>query len=260
MFRFLYIPLTLFALSSCSSADSREHAKSRPEVTDTIPVPDTVGNASGSMENKIRDGKVTREEAMRLLKTLMPLLSGYYTSQGGMAYTKTDWVFPLRGYDSKTIGGKDGSGYVESGYNYFDGNKHKGHPALDIFVHDMNQDCIDDKSKEPVDVLSVSGGIVVSTETKWEPTSVQRGGNYIWIFDPNSKSLFYYAHNNKVMVKKGDLVKPGDVIAHVGRSGLNAYKKRSPTHLHFMQLVFDDNYLPRPRNPFRDLQKMKTMK
>jgi hypothetical protein len=259
MFRFLYVPIAILAFS-CSSADSREHASGKPSpLKDTVPA-DTVSGASGSMENKIRDGKVTKEEAMRLLKTLMPLLSNYYTSKGGLPYTQTDWIFPLRGYDSKTIGGKDGSGYVEGGYSYFDGNDHKGHPALDIFVNDLNQDCVDDKTKQPVDVLSVSGGIVVSTETKWDPASVQRGGNYIWIYDPNSKSLFYYAHNSKVLVKKGDMVRPGDVIAHVGRSGLNAYKKRSPTHLHFMQLVFDENYLPKPRNPFWDLQKMKTIK
>jgi murein DD-endopeptidase MepM/ murein hydrolase activator NlpD len=257
MLRFLWISPALFIMS-CSSAGSREpQHRSAVEIRDTVTA-DT--NASSSLSERIRDGKIGREEAKKLLRTLMPLLETYYRSKGGLVYTKADWTFPLRGYDSKTIGGKNGSGYVDAGYSYFDGNLHKGHPALDIFVNDLDQDCIDDKTKKPVDVLSVSGGIVVSTEIKWNPKSEQRGGNYIWIYDPNAKSLFYYAHNCEVLVKKGDLVKPGDVIGHVGRTGLNAYKKRSPTHLHFMQLIFDKEYLPKPVNPFWDLQKMKLVK
>jgi len=33
-------------------------------------------------------------------------------------------------------------------------------------------------------------------------------------------------------VKLGDVVRPGDQLATVGRSGWNAAKRRSPTHLH----------------------------
>jgi len=72
------------------------------------------------------------------------------------------------------------------------------------------------------------------------------------IFDPASNALIYYAHNSKVLVEAGDIVKPGDVIAEVGRTGLNAYRKRSPTHLHITYLQFVNN-LPVPKNIYSEL-------
>ena len=64
--------------------------------------------------------------------------------------------------------------------------------------------------------------------------------------------MFYYAHNRAVLVKPGDVVRPGEVIAIVGRSGRNASAPRSPTHLHVMFLAIDDGY-PRPRDIYQDL-------
>jgi murein DD-endopeptidase MepM/ murein hydrolase activator NlpD len=53
-------------------------------------------------------------------------------------------------------------------------------------------------------------------------------------------------HN--VIESVGDVIKSNQVIAKVGRTGLNAYKKRSPTHLHFMVLKLNSNYYPQPIN------------
>jgi murein DD-endopeptidase MepM/ murein hydrolase activator NlpD len=205
----------------------------------------------------VRDNKINKAAVLQQFQKLVPALSAAYYASGGKNFSTSAWVFPLQSYTAKAIGGANGNGYTVSGYNYYDGNKHGGHPAHDIFINDKNQDDIDDKTKSPVNVLSVTGGVVVSMETKWDTASLLKGGKYIWIFDPSTNSLFYYAHNSRVFVTIGQIVQPGDVIANVGRTGFNAFKKRSPTHLHFMRLVFDKDYYPRPVNPYNDLLKAK---
>ena len=189
-----------------------------------------------SLNTKIRDGRISKQEALKQLQILLPEIKKYYLKYRGKNIEKTNLTFPVQKYSSKAIGGTNGSGYIASGYNYFDGNKHGGHAAHDIFITDRNQDCIDDISKKPVNVLSMTSGIVIAAETTWDSTSNLRGGKYIWIYEPTSNSFYYYAHNSKIFVKPGQIVNSGDTIATVGRSGLNAFKKRSPTHLHIMQL------------------------
>ena len=206
-----------------------------------------------SLNNKILNGLVQRDKALKEIQILLPKLRSYFYDNGGKDFTKASWVFPLEGYNSSVIGGENGSGYIASGYDYFDGNKHKGHPAQDIFIIDKNRDCLDDKKKKLVNVLSMTGGIVIATETVWDTTSNLRGGKYIWIYDPSSNSFFYYAHNSNVLVRPCDIIEPGETIATVGRTGLSAFKKRSPTHLHFMQLKLDKNNYPRPFNCYKDL-------
>ncbi len=95
---------------------------------------------------------------------------------------------------------------------------------------------LDDRTGKPANILSVSKGIVVATEPSWDKTSNLRGGIYIVVYNPDDELLYYYAHNSKIVVKPGTIVKAGDKLAELGRSGLNAYKKRSPTHLHLMAL------------------------
>jgi murein DD-endopeptidase MepM/ murein hydrolase activator NlpD len=209
-----------------------------------------------TLNTKIRDGEITKTEALKEMKTLMPMLTQYYTSHGGCWVIKHQELlhFPLKGYDIKAIGGKNGSGYIAAGYDFFTGNKHGGHPAHDIFIRDANQDGLDDKTGKEVQVLSACEGVVVATETGWQPGSAQRGGNYIWIYSPTKDVLWYYAHNNKVFVKPGDMVYAGTPIATVGRTGANAAMKRSPTHLHFMTLRFDTGCYPRPENIYQTLK------
>ena len=168
-------------------------------------------------------------------------------------------IFPIAGYGPKSIGGRNGNGYIASGYDYFDGNKHGGHPAHDIFVLDKNQDDLEDTTNKPIKVLSASGGIVVACAPNWDVKSDLRGGKYIFIYDPPSNGLFYYAHNREIFVTPGKIVKPGDEIAAVGRSGKSAYEKRSPTHLHFMYFVIKDGY-PKPENPYQALLKARIIR
>lgn len=206
-----------------------------------------------ALNNRIRDGLISKQEALKEIQTLLPQIKNYFYKNGGLDIEKSNWIFPVQGYTSKSIGGSNGSGYITLGYDYFDGNKHGGHPAHDIFIVDKNQDCIDDFTKKPVNVLSMTGGIVIATETEWDNTSNLRGGKYIWIYEPNSNSFFYYAHNSKIFVRPSDIVNSGDTIATVGRTGLNAFKKRSPTHLHITQLKLDNMDYPKPFDSYSDL-------
>jgi murein DD-endopeptidase MepM/ murein hydrolase activator NlpD len=172
--------------------------------------------------------------------------------------SKLPWAFPLSGYNYKAIGGNKGSGYSSAGYNYLDGNKHAAHPAHDIFIRDNNQDDLDDRTYQPVDVLAVTDGVVIACNSQWQPGSTQRGGKYIWLYHPQLNSITYYAHNRAVFVKPGDVVKQGAKIAEVGRTGFNAYKKRSPTHLHFSAFSLAHG-LPLPYNPYTTLTQAKTL-
>ena len=154
-------------------------------------------------------------------------------------------------------GGKD-KGFVAQGYDFYAGNRHGGHPAYDIFIRDRNQDDLDDRTKKPVAVLSMTGGVVLSAESEWLPESRLRGGKYVWVYDPYNDLLVYYAHNREVLVKAGDLVRPGDKLAELGRSGYNAAKKRSPTHLH-MTVLKANNGLPKAVRFWGDLVKTTTL-
>ncbi len=189
---------------------------------------------------RVRDNAIAVPSAQTELARLLPLVAGLYRGAAGKGYQSSAWVFPLAGYGPKAVPGRKGKGFVVKGYDFFTGNRHGGHPAYDIFIQDRNRDELDDRTHKPVAVLSMTGGVVVSTESAWEPGSPLRGGKYVWIYDPANDLLVYYAHNREILVKAGDLIRPGDKLALVGRSGLNAAKRRSPTHLHMMVLKADE--------------------
>jgi murein DD-endopeptidase MepM/ murein hydrolase activator NlpD len=205
----------------------------------------------------VRDGKIGRAAAREELYRLIPLLKEYYHQNGGKDYPQSDWVFPLKGYSSRAIDGGRRHGYEPRGYDFFAGNRHTAHPSLDIFIRDQNRDDRDDRTGSFVPVLSLTGGVVVSLESSWEPGSKLRGGKYLWIYDPASDALFYYAHNRQLTVGLGAVVSPGDPIALVGRTGLNAFKKRSPTHLHITALKLGNGTLA-PENLYPLLLRCKT--
>ena len=200
----------------------------------------------------IRDGKIDKFKAKEQFRALFEQIRNEYYAAGGQNYIAKDWIFPLKGYGYRAIGGVNGNGYKVAGYDYFEGDRHSGHPSQDIFIRDKNQRCVDDGTKQSVNVLSITGGVVVAAEKDWDSSSKLRGGKYIWIYDWTSNALIYYAHNSVVNVEVGDIIKPGDVIANVGRTGLNAFKRRSPTHLHITYLSIIDG-LPVPRNIYKEL-------
>jgi peptidoglycan LD-endopeptidase LytH len=237
---------------------------------DTIPVYQNFDK----LNTKVLQGGVKKEEVQKAIKQLRHHINQWLLLRSQIDELNDTWIFPLRGYNYHAIGG-NGDGYSDKGYHYLDGNKHGAHPAHDIFINDKNQDCIDDHSHKPVDVLAVDHGIVIACSDTWETNSDLRGGKYIWIyhfvygsrkngnssmedFFARSGVITYYAHNSKIFVSPGQEVKPGQKIAEVGRTGYNAYKKRSPTHLHFSAFRLVDD-IPVPFNPYQQLKKAKTL-
>ena len=205
---------------------------------------------------KIRDRLIDKESARETMRSLEISLKALYR-QNGHVTEEAGLFFPLMGYGPNAIGGRNGSGYHIEGYDFFDGNRHKGHPGHDIFIRDRNQDGLDDITGKPVLVVAASSGIVVSINLGWEPSSPVRGGNYVWVYDPLRGRYFYYAHLTDVLVGVGQIVSKGEPLGTVGRTGVNAYKKRSPTHLHFTVHESRDGY-PRPVNPYPELVKRAT--
>ena len=163
-------------------------------------------------------------------------------------------AFPWKAIPEVPSEARREAGIKSQGYDFFDGNRHKGHPGHDIFIRDRDQDGNDDSTGKPVNVISASSGIVVSVNLNWEPSSPIRGGNYIWIYEPSKSRYYYYAHLNEIFVKIGRIVSRGERIGTVGRTGKNAYPKRSPTHLHFTVHPLAEGY-PRPVDPYRELVK-----
>jgi peptidoglycan LD-endopeptidase LytH len=202
---------------------------------------------------RIRDQRIDRAAALARVRELVPQIREYYVAHGGHPSSTASWRFPLEGYGAESIGGKNGSGYQPNGYDWFDGYKSRGHPGHDLFIHDRDQDTLDDRTGQPVNVLSITDGVVVAYSPEWQPASGLRGGKYLYIYSLAANGLFYYAHNQSVAVKPGDIVAAGQVIAAVGRSGKNASERRSPTHLHVMFLSVGDDGSPRPRDIYRDL-------
>jgi murein DD-endopeptidase MepM/ murein hydrolase activator NlpD len=207
-----------------------------------------------ALNTRIRDNRIDSRSARIELKRLLAEVRDEYFRAGGIGSPKSAWVFPLAGYDARAIGGGRRHGYVSGNYDYYRGNRHGGHPSFDIFIRDRNQDSLDDRSGTPVKVLSLTGGIVVALEREWQPDSRLLGGRYLWIYDPANELLVYYAHNGELSVGLGAIVRPGDVLASVGRSGFNAAKRRSPTHLHLTVLRVQDGRVA-PLDVYQDLKR-----
>jgi murein DD-endopeptidase MepM/ murein hydrolase activator NlpD len=236
-----------------------------PDLNELLTAPETTSAAApahnlsidfNNFNNLIRDGKISKNAARRELYGRLAAIRADYYRQGGRDYLSTEWFFPLAGYDYRVIASGKRHGFVARGYDYFSGNRHGGHPAYDIFIRDRNQDKRDDRTGKSVKVISMTGGVVVALENEWQADSRLRGGKYLWVYDPANDLLVYYAHNEELFVTLGTIVKPGDVLATVGRSGFNAAKRRSPTHLHFSVLRIG-NGQPAPVQVYPELQASK---
>jgi murein DD-endopeptidase MepM/ murein hydrolase activator NlpD len=201
-----------------------------------------------ALEKKIRDDLMERTVARaRLAELHRAAVRGF----SGAAQAPPRH-FPVKGSGPRDIGGKGGSGYVSDGYDFYDGNRHGGHPAHDIFIRDKDQDGLADDTGGPVEVVAFTPGVVVGVNRQWERGSAIRGGKYVWILSPSSERYYYYAHLGDVSVKVGASVEAGQRIGLLGRTGKNAFERRSPTHLHFMCLSFDEGRMS-PCDTYREL-------
>ena len=201
-----------------------------------------------SLEKSIRDNRIDRNAAER---KIIDLDKGLLDSYGGKTGS-SPYHFPVKGYDPKSIGGRRGNDYSPAGYDFYTGNRHGGHPAHDLFIRDKRRSGQDSVTGTPAEIVAFADGVVIAVNTAWEYPSPIRGGRYIWIFNPEENLYYYYAHLEKVLISPGDIVHAGDTIALLGRTGKNAWPKRSPTHLHFMCLSFNNGRMT-PRNTYRDL-------
>lgn len=242
---------TLFALVQFSMA----HA-----LTETVPSPvnHEIYSAFNDFNSRIRDGRIDKGTARSELPGRLAAIRSDYYRRDGRDYTPAEWVFPVAGYTAKAIDPGKTHGFVPGSYDFFSGNRHGGHPAYDIFIRDRNQDSRDDRTGTAVQIVSMTGGVVVALEKEWRPGSALRGGKYIWVYDPANDLLVYYAHNEELFVEPGSIVMPGDLLATMGRSGLNAAKRRSPTHLHFSVLRLK-NGQPLPLSVYSELQQSRSI-
>ncbi len=230
-----------------------------PPTEKSIEIDLTPFTILNELHRTIYSGKYTEAEAKKIFFENINAAAEIYRFKDGGNYKKENWVFPVAGYDHKTtLLERYGYRYRRK-YNYFSSTYSTDHAAYDLFIKDENSDLLDDTTKMPVNILSVTGGVVIACVNNWDEKLNSAGGNNILIYDPYYHAIYYYAHNNKVFVKAGDIVKPGDVIATMGRTGRNAIMKRSPTHLHIAYLKIKNNNLI-PVNIYRDLKKMKIKK
>jgi len=251
--------LLLYATAPVSAAEpDLNELLAPPELSSTQKHTDTHCLAYNALNSRIRDGRIRKADARSVLTAKLADIRAEYYLRDGKDYPPAEWVFPLAGYDVKAIDGGRNHGFIANGYDFYSGNRHGGHPAYDIFIHDRDQDTVDDYSGTAVKVLSMTGGIVVALEKQWEQGSGLRGGKYIWVYDPANNLLVYYAHNRELYVELGTIVKPGDLLAVVGRSGLNAAKRRSPTHLHFSVLTLKEGQ-PEPLPVYQELKRAKSV-
>ena len=204
-------------------------------------------------ERLVRDDQIAYEDGLQAIREWGGALQRAYPTErfDGRLF------FPLKGYGLKHVGGRRGEGYRPSRYEFVGPKRRIGHPAQDIFVHDGNQDSLDDRTGAPVEVLAIAEGIVLSTFSEWTPSppadpgNGKRGGNYVWIYHPALRLLAYYAHLQDITVTLGERVAGGARIATLGRTGTRAYAERSPTHLHLMLLRAKDMT---PVDPYPMLQ------
>ncbi len=208
------------------------------------------------LQQNIRAEAIAKDSAIAAFKAIIPKLDAYFAQSHRGVSKRSEWRFPIEGYSPQAVGG-NGKGYRAYGFDFFAKTRHNPHPAHDIFILDDNQDELDDRTEEPVRVLSISSGVVIEMKNEWSDTSRLRGGKYVWIYDPDSKRIFYYAHLRSVFVNLGDCVVSGTPIGEVGRTGFHAFKRRSPTHLHFMTLQIGKDGLPKPINPYKEMRKWK---
>ena len=105
----------------------------------------------------IREGTISPDSAarafqatMRTIQSVKPLMDS--CRDDGTA----KFVYPLRGYLPKYSIGGNGRGFRDKGFNLFDVDARGSHPAHDLFIRDGNQDNLDDRMCQPVDLLSFS--------------------------------------------------------------------------------------------------------
>ncbi|MCA9520034.1 MAG: M23 family metallopeptidase [Myxococcales bacterium] len=221
-------------------------------VSSAAPVPRLLQDFD-RFERDVMFGRLGRRAArQRLLEMLKKIRVTYGPRLEGRRVPSI-WHFPIEGGARRFNVGGRGKGFrpkrPSPPYDFYDGNRHGGHPAHDLFIHDRNRDCRDDRTSKPVRALAMVPGVVIAVNLRFSPGK-PRGGRYVWIYNPHLDKLFYYAHLDRVDVHLGQLLTAGAVIGTVGASG---FKKPRPCHIHLMVLDVADGAM-RPFNYYDKLR------
>jgi hypothetical protein len=222
-----------------SSAAGRAQPESSP------PAPDELARLLRSADEadlRLRVEGTCAEADLETLRRAMAALAG------STAGAPAAWRFPIRGIaPARSIGGRGGDGYRAAHPHRCFAIENPGHPAQDLFVDDPEQDG-SGGAHGPWVVQAVEDGPVLVARTGWKVGDALKGGNYVVQLLPARGALAYYAHLATVGVRAGEMLIAGDALGTVGRTGKNAWPKRSPTHLHFA--LWDARTLW-PMNPYR---------
>jgi peptidoglycan LD-endopeptidase LytH len=224
-------------------------------LPDNDPEIKNIGELWNDLDRQIVLRQVNKDSAIAMMREFSIAATEYFRNNSGYEVLRKDWVFPLKNF-TQVSHRDDGDDYIDDGYDYFQGSDTKGHPAHDIMILDNNKDLLDDNTGKPVDVVSMSSGVVIATDTTWKEGSYLRGGKYVKIFDVTNKKIFYYSHLNIVTVKPGEIIKAGDKIGEVGRTGRNTILPEGKTHLHIALLRLDRGY-PKPEPIIEDIFRAK---
>ena len=137
---------------------------------------------------------------------------------------------------------------VPQGSEVFGNNKQL---AFDWPVDDarLTQRFLPHKKRRPhwgIDLASNRGSKILASHygTVVYVGSSFKGYGKLVIVEAGPKWATFYSHLDKILVREGELVKPGDVIGHMGRTG-----RATGVHLHFEvrtnRMPVDPlNYLP----------------
>jgi hypothetical protein len=141
------------------------------------------------------------------------------------------WVFPVEGPRADIEIGGGGTGHRPSRVIPCHAAANPGHPAHDIFVKEAGTTGRNARN-EPYWARAVEDGVVLVARDGWEPGDPWRGDNYVLLYLPARRLVAHCAHLEMLLVCAGERVRRGQRLGMVGRTGLNAWPKRSPTHLH----------------------------
>lgn len=197
----------------------------------------------------IRDRKIDKDDAIDSIIKYVPLAVQEFKTRDIPTTKRADWVFPMIGWTSVSYR-TDGKDYKDEGFDYFQGGEFTGHPAHDIFFPDKDTNALEDSTGQKVYATAMVTGIVISTYGTWFRADYLRSGNYVKLFDPESKAIFYYSHLDTVFVTPGQLVTAGEPLGYVGRTGRKAI--RGKTHIHIAYYKIEDGE-PIPEDIIKDL-------
>jgi len=202
-------------------------------------------------DSLIWERKIDRDNAVDSIAMYVPLAVKFCRESGIKFTKKNEWAFPMKGYTkiSYRTGGKD---YKDERFDYFQGGESKGHPAHDVFILDSDSNVIEDSTGKKVEASAMVSGVIIAVKNNWIPGDFGRGGNYVKLFDPESEAIFYYSHLDSVSVNVGGIVKAGDKIGYVGRTGRKALHGK--THIHVAYYKINDGE-PEPVDFIKDLYK-----